>query len=386
MTDRGQVDVLLPGPSAGSGGIRTAVAAAEAMAAVGYPVTLHVEIGNASPRKAAAMVDRTRDWFEVRRCAVSSGWPDTLTDSAMVLGTTWRSAAAAAAIDTAAVRAHFVQDYECWFYPRDDDFLAAAGVFDLGLSSVVIGEWLPQVLWRHHGLAARSVPFTADLDVYHPGSQPDVPTVVAMYQPEKPRRCGRLMKASLQRLLEIHPRARVITVGSRSDPRLGPRHEHRGMVSRGELADLYRRSSVGLSMSASNPSRVPFEMMATGVPVVELGGWHNSYDLPPEAVLLAHPDPFSVAGALDLLLRDDDRRTTMAEAAVAFMQDRPAVAEQEAFVSAVDRLLAGESAAPPSSSAPRYDATPFAAAGAPPWAGGPQPGRWASRRRRLLGR
>lgn len=53
-----------------------------------------------------------------------------------------------------------------------------------------------------------------------------------------------------------------------------------------ECNELYNKCKVGICMSASNPSRIPFEMMSAGLPVVELYKENNIYDLPDEGVLL----------------------------------------------------------------------------------------------------
>ena len=62
--------------------------------------------------------------------------------------------------------------------------------------------------------------------------------------------------------------------------------------------ELYNKCKVGVCMSASNPSRIPFEMMAAGLPVVELYKENNIYDMPDEGVLLARPTPEAIASAI----------------------------------------------------------------------------------------
>ena len=57
-------------------------------------------------------------------------------------------------------------------------------------------------------------------------------------------------------------------------------------------------------MSASNPSRIPFEMMASGLPVVELYRENNLYDFPNDGCLLADSTPEAIANALLTILDD----------------------------------------------------------------------------------
>jgi hypothetical protein len=342
------VDFLIPQPLRGSGGHRTIYSNAGALSEAGARVTLHFEGGG------SRAIRKARGLFETAGMSLSPGWPSRLPASDIVIATTWQSALAASRIETGASKAHFAQDYECWFYPRGDDFLGASRAHDLSLETIVIGRWLPTVLWPEHRLGARVVPFTADLERYRPGPGPPAGArakrVVAMYQPEKPRRCPELMAATLARLLRADPAVEVTTVGSRWSPRLGRRHRHLGVVRPDELARLYRTSDVGLSLSASNPSRAPFEMMASGLPVVEIGAENTIYDLPEAGCMLAHPDPVSLCEALQAILGDPGLGASLSENGAEFMASRVAVEEHAAFVEAVASIAAGEEAPRPDDS------------------------------------
>ncbi|MFM9054121.1 MAG: glycosyltransferase, partial [Solirubrobacterales bacterium] len=302
-----RIAVLAPPPLAGSGGHRTVYRNLNALAEAGYPVTVFVEARRFRPGRAARK--QTRSIFGVAdQIELVSGWPERIDGEEMVMATTWQSALHLGEVETPGIKAHFVQDYECLFYPEDDGRHALARrVHDLGFPSVTIGSWLVEVLSREHGITAWPTPFSADLELY--GADPTVPVsrrrmVVANYQPEKPRRCPELMEKALQLVLDTDPSVEVVTFGGSRAPRLNGNHRHLGLVEPEDLAALYREAGVGLSMSATNPSRVPFEMMAAGLPVVELGGDNTILDLPEQGCLLAHPDPAAVAVALSRVLVD----------------------------------------------------------------------------------
>lgn len=326
------VDILLPTPLSGSGGLRTVIVNAESLAARGHTVRLHVQTQRRSRRGA----EKTRAWFPVSKCQVRQGWPQSLPDSDAVMATTWFSAPVVAALPSAARRLYFVQDYEPLFHPAGDLSVAAAGSYRLGLQTLVIGSWLQHKLHHDHAVDTARVPFTADLDTYRPDGHQRRPQVVAIYQPDKPRRCPDLVRKTLTRVLAAG--LEVVTVGARPDPRLGRGHRHLGMVDVDTLADLYRSSAAGLCVSASNPSRVPFEMMACGLPVVEAHLPNTVFDFPEGACLLARPDPAAMAAALVRAAAEPER----GELGVRYMQPRPAAEEQRAFARFVEAAVAGE--------------------------------------------
>ena len=92
-------------------------------------------------------------------------------------------------------------------------------------------------------------------------------------------------------------------------------------------------------MSASNPSRIPFEMMAAGLPVVELYRENNLYDLPDQGVLLSQSTPEAIASSILYLLDHDEERERMSKFGVNYMKDYPLEKGFEQFVKIVDKML-----------------------------------------------
>ena len=92
-------------------------------------------------------------------------------------------------------------------------------------------------------------------------------------------------------------------------------------------------------MSASNPSRIPFEMMAAGLPVVELYKENNIYDLPDKGVLLAEPTPEAIASAIVHLLDNEEECKKMSEFGKNYMKDYPLEKGFEQFLKAVKDML-----------------------------------------------
>ena len=134
---------------------------------------------------------------------------------------------------------------------------------------------------------------------------------------------------------------KIYLYGSRSAGRAWFEHENLGLLSLEECNRLYNRCTIGLCISATNPSRIPFEMMAAGLPVVEVYRENTLYDFPEEAVLLCEPAPESLAKGLMERLSSQRDSEVGGQAGARFMQARPIEHGLEQFYSGVEVLLAG---------------------------------------------
>lgn len=331
---------LVPAMIEGSGGIRTMLQNAAALSSHGHSCDVYVDDRTRAPRAAAD----ERVAGEVRRCfgyegAVYAGF-DLRGEYDLVFATAWWTAAVAAAMPVPR-KAYFVQDFEAWFNPMGDGFLMAENSYRLGLPAITIGRWLTHHLSGSFGCDATWFEFCADA-AYRPpapgAAREDA--VCFIYQPEKPRRCPRLGLQALDIVKRFRPQTRVYLYGSRSDANR-PAFTNVGLLDVPGCNDLYNRCRVGLCISSSNPSRIPFEMMAAGLPVVDVHRENNLYDFPPSAILLARPSPADVAHAVVSLLEDSDRARQMGAAGLRFMAERPLQAGFDQFVRAVEDVLAG---------------------------------------------
>ena len=109
--------------------------------------------------------------------------------------------------------------------------------------------------------------------------------------------------------------------GDRNPPDAPFEYEWGGIVAQDRLANLYNQATVGLVISLTNYSRMPKEMMACGLPVVDVD--HPSvlsvFGGGGELIELCRPDPLSLADGIVRQLDDPDRRARQAAAAREFV-------------------------------------------------------------------
>jgi hypothetical protein len=342
MTVRKKVGWLIPSVLEGSGGHRTIFSHMQYLCDNGYECHAYIEPqGLDAYNTPEAKKRQITEWFGKTDATIHLGF-DIDREFDLLFATVWYSAQFVAAVPQPGLKAYFIQDYEASFNPMGDGYILAEQSYQLGLTPITIGHWLSHRMATQFATPSSCFDFGADLGIYRP--RPETPkekAVCFIYQPEKPRRCPKIGGDALFLLHQAMPDVTIYTYGTRHAPDYSFPHTHLGLLSRDQCAELYNRCAAGFCISSTNPSRIPFEMMACGLPVVDFHGDNTVYDLPEAACLLARPDAASLAEAMLQLLRDEPRRQAMSEAGIAFMKDRPADLEFRQFLAFVQDLLAG---------------------------------------------
>jgi len=289
---------LIPFPIVASGGHGTIYAHMQRMVADGYNCIACVDLRHVSSPLSSRRT-RLRELQALltkKGIDVEFGHEAITRDADIAVATSWQTAFDVAA-STAPYKAYFIQDYEPWFFPHGDHYLRAEYSYRLGLTPIVLGRWLANKIASLSNQTPFVLPFTVDSNIYKqtPSSQRSR-AICYLHQPEKPRRCAALAQAALQIVRTQRPDIEIWSYGSKREPGLETRHF--GVLTRNACADLYNKAAVGLCISASNPSRIPFEMAACGLPVVDIDAENTRADALMEAFLLTPADPASLAAAM----------------------------------------------------------------------------------------
>src|SRR5262245_59391385 len=244
----------------------------------------------------------------------------------VVFATNWWTAYPVRDLPGCREKVYLVQDYEAQFFPTSAERIWADETYRMGFRCVAYTPWLVGLLRDIYGLEVTEIVCGTDTDTYTFGPPEERERgVVAVYaRGETHRRAVELAFAGLATLFERRTDLRVVLYGSNLPLTVPFPAENIGVVPPSELAALYRRASVGLVFSLTNLSLVTQEMMASGLPVVELNGDNVSSLLgePGELVMLAAPDPASIAGAIEKLLDDPTAAGEMARRADDFVESR----------------------------------------------------------------
>ena len=144
----------------------------------------------------------------------------------------------------------------------------------MGYRCIAYTPWMADILRERHGLEARWFECGTDLDVFSfAGEEGRAEELIAVYaRRETERRAVDLAMAGLAVLAERRPTIRPVLFGSRQQTKLPFAAEDLGVVPPRRLAELYRSAQVGIVFSLTTHSLVAHEMMASGLPTVELEG------------------------------------------------------------------------------------------------------------------
>ena len=337
---------VLPSLIEGSGGHRTILQNVQYLIRKGYECDVYVE-DKGEVKNSEELRRQAETLFGKHDCRFILGY-DIQGEYDIIFATAWFTAKVVRDCNSKAVKAYFIQDFEALFNPMGDGYILACNSYGYGLKPVTIGRWLSHKMQTEYRTPSRYFDFCADRRIYRPLPEAKKEHAICfVYQPDKPRRCSVLGIEALGIVKFLRPDVKIYLYGSNIKGNVWFEHENLGIIPLEKCNALYNKCEVGLCISSSNPSRIPFEMMAAGLPVVDLYMENNFYDMPNEGVRLAHTTPESIAQALIEILDHRETAAEMSEAGKRYMADKDLEHGFEQFYAAVSDMAARREPAEP---------------------------------------
>lgn len=322
--ERLAVAVLVPPFQRGSGGLTTILALVRQLADRGHACSLWLEDPHRRAPESGPRVDkRLRDYFGAVPAEVHSGFLD-WAGTDVVVATGWETVPRALLLPDCAARAYLVQDYEPDFFPASAEARWAEQTYSEGLFHATAGPWLAQLLRERFGARADWFALGVDHEIYRPLDAERRDDMVIVYaRRSTPRRAVPLALLALAELYRRRTDLQPVLFGEEHPMRSSFPYRHAGVLPEPELARLYAQATVGVSLSLTNYSRVSQEMMACGLPCVELDSPSVRAGLGGgDALTLAQFDPIALADAIELLLDDPALRSRRSEAGRRLVAER----------------------------------------------------------------
>jgi glycosyltransferase involved in cell wall biosynthesis len=313
-----RIAIVIPSFRRGSGGHSTIANLVRELEAAGHDCSLWLED---APGLDPALFN---DFFGPVRAHVHGDF-DAWQGADVAVATGWQTVHRALRLPGCAARAYLVQDHEPEFYGTSAERTWAEETYGLGLHCVCASRWLAGLVAERYGASASHFDLGVDHDAYRPlaGVERSGDRVLFYARAVTPRRAVPLGVLALQELRRRRPGVEIALFGEAREVATPFEHEHLGVLDSRALAREYARSAAGLVLSMTNPSLVPTEMLACGLPVVDVASDAMVAEFGgSEAVELAAFDPLAIAGALERLLDDRSLRARRSDAGTALVAAR----------------------------------------------------------------
>jgi O-antigen biosynthesis protein len=310
-----RVAAVVPSFRRGSGGHATIANLLRGLEAAGHRASVWVldDEGRHAAESPAETAALFADFFGPLAGPVRvgfGGWEGA--DVAMATG--WQTVAQVLRLPGASARAYLVQDHEPEFYPTSAEREWAAWTYRQGLHCIAASPWLADLVRTRYGSGATSFDLGIDHARYRAAAvQRRADRVLFYARAVTPRRAVPLGLLALQELHRRRPQIEIALFGeARPIAALFP-YRPLGVLEAGDLARAYSEATVGLVLSLTNPSLIPQEMLACGLPCVDMASESMlaTYGADGPATLAA-PEPIALCEAIEALLDDPTRRARQA--------------------------------------------------------------------------
>jgi glycosyltransferase involved in cell wall biosynthesis len=314
-----RIAVVVPSFRRGSGGHRAIADLVRGLEDRGHTCSLWIsdEEGRHDGQSPAQVAAAFVDCFGAVRGPVRAGFERwSAVDVAVATG--WQTVPRVLLLEQARARAYLVLDHEPEFYATSAEREWAAWTYRQGLHAIAASAWLAGLVRDRYGASAGSFDFGIDHAVYRPLGLPRRDERVLFYARAVTAR--RAVPLGLLALAELHrrrPGVAIALFGESRPLRAGFPAENLGVLSPEALARAYGEATVGVVLSLTNPSLIGPEMLACGLPVVELDAEAMRAGFGTDGPLLLAPlDPVALAGAIEGLLDDPAQRARRAQQGV----------------------------------------------------------------------
>ncbi|CAB4876279.1 unannotated protein [freshwater metagenome] len=318
------VAIVIPEFRVGSGGHNSIFQIALGLERLGHSVSiwLHDPNGRQASEWPATVRGLIREHFAPLQAPVYKDLERDWFGADVVVATGWQTVHPVMLLPNCRARAYLVHDHENEFEGTSAESRWAQDTYRLGLFHICSSPWLLNLVTGTYGGEGSLFQFGVDHEIYRQLPIEREPQTVLFYgRKATPRRAVPLGLLALAALHHRRPQTRIVLFGDTPVKTSFP-YDHVGVASQEELAWLYGQASAGLVLSMTNYSLVPQEMMACGLPVVDLAGFSAETVFGEDGPIeLAAFEADALADALERLLDDEALWQRRSQAGVDFVRD-----------------------------------------------------------------
>lgn len=336
------IHVVIPDFTAGGGGHMTIFRMVKHLELAGHTCTIWIKGYNHNNHPLGASRSATTYYQPIKSKVLPLNAHYAFASGDALIATSWDTVETVLANKNFKDHFYLVQDYEPYFYARGSQSLKAERTYHQNLKTICASTWLHDIMKTKFGRQSVSFDLAFNPDIYYPpknrypinglssttsdgqnlradGTKATNRPVVRIAFYARTRTERRAVELAIEGLSLVEQKEYDLCVELFGEDRGRIKLtdnvvaiDH-GILSPNELANLYRGCDIGLTFSATNYALVPQEMMACGLPVIEIDNDSTRAIYPPEALWLAEPSASSIALAIETLAKNKEIRERIAK-------------------------------------------------------------------------
>jgi len=316
-TDNLDIHWVIPGFGIGSGGHMTIFRAIQFLEKSGHTCTIWIHSNRKKDEKSIPSIFHKMllksNFLDIKaNVFLLGGSPECIDriSGDIVIATDWVSVYPVLAMTKFLARGYFVQDHEPSFFSVGSQYYLAEETYNSknNLTCICAGSWLHNLMKNKYHNKSFYFPLAVDHEIFFPSkTETKIFGQIVFYaRKSTPRRLFEIGVLALQELFDSGVKFSLVIFGEKHLPdlQIPVNIEYKGVLSNKELNKLYNESYIGLALSGTNYSLIPNEMMAAGLPVVDIDSEHTRMSYEEGTVVLAEPSPKAIAKKLKELLDD----------------------------------------------------------------------------------
>ncbi|QAA23485.1 glycosyltransferase family 4 protein [Sporolactobacillus terrae] len=282
-------------------------------------------------------VAQSREAMEINAEFNYSGYQGTCLDMSALahhqsdiwLGTLWESVYVFK--DKPGYKMYFVQDYEPYFYAFGDRSYLAKKTYELGLHMISLGPWCAEMIKKNCQVRSPLDVIRFPVDARRYPFQPrefteyknkSVFTIAAYTKWSSPRRAPisiQIVLSNCARIAREHGiQLNIVYFGTDQSEQF-INGKNLGKLTKKEMHELFLRADFGIAPSMTNFSLVPYEMMSSGLPVIDFYEGTGLSFMPKQCALFCHLDEESLFQTLHDAIHSPERITNTVQHAQAHL-------------------------------------------------------------------
>lgn len=269
-----RIGIMIPHLVKSSGGVTSILRLGTQLSNLGYQVT-YITMFNDSQEEMKEAAKYNLNSYQGKCVAMNETNQD---DFDIVMATEWRTVYRILSYN--AYKMYFVQDYEPIFFEMGERYLLSNKTYELGLHIVSLGKWNVDTIRKNCQINGKIdyIDFPYEKTEYSYFKRDflrmknNKKIKLAVYVKEESKRLPVIIPLLLDKLkkalfesnyeLEINYFGNGLPLSIENGNSLGK-------LSKKQLYDLYCQCDFGMVASLTNISLVPYEMIASGLPVIE---------------------------------------------------------------------------------------------------------------------